>query len=228
MQKVSIKDWALQDRPREKLIAKGKSALSDAELLAILIGSGNRFESAVDLSKRILAEAGNKLASLGRLNLRELMEYNGIGEAKALTVIAAVELSRRRVLEPALAKAVIGGSKDIFNLFHPILGELNVEEFWMVTLTSGNTIIDKYLVSRGGVGATIADPKIIFKHAVQSLATGIVVLHNHPSDNLKPSRADMQLTRQLVESGKLLDVKVLDHLIIGASGYYSFADQGQL
>jgi DNA repair protein RadC len=228
VQRISIKKWAEDDRPREKLVAKGKGALSDAELLAILIGSGNKFESAVDLSKRILTEAGNKLGSLGRLNVQDLVKYNGIGEAKAISIIAAMELSRRRVMEPATAKVKVQGSRDAFELFHPQMSEMQVEEFWMICLNRANTVLDRVLISRGGVSGTVADPKIIFKHAIQCLASAIILVHNHPSDNVQPSEADVKLTRRLVESGRLLEVAVLDHIIVGETSYYSFADEGQV
>lgn len=225
---VSIKSWAEDDRPREKLMLKGQSALSDAELLAILIGSGSRNETAVDLAKRILAKAENNLSQLGKMTLTDLKGFKGMGEAKAITVMAAMELGRRRKQADRLEREQVSGSKDVFELMEPQLADLPHEEFWIILLNRSNKIIRKECVSRGGITGTIADLRLIFKPAIESLATGIIVCHNHPSGNVKPSDADVSLTRKIREAGSLLDIQLLDHLIIVEKGYYSFADEGKL
>ena len=197
-EKLSIKDWAIEDRPREKLIAKGLQSLSDAELIAILIGSGNREETAVELSKRILKSAGNNLNTLGKLNLNDLQKFKGIGDAKAITIVAALELGRRRKLSEIVERKIIRSSKDIFEFFHPILADLPHEEFWVVFLNQSNKIIDKYRVSQGGIAGTVIDVRLIMKAAIEKLASGIILCHNHPSGNLKPSGSDIKITKKCV------------------------------
>jgi len=225
---VSIKSWAEDDRPREKLMNKGHSALSDAELLAILIGSGSRNESAVDLAKRILAKADNNLSQLGKMTLADLKAFKGMGEAKAITIMAAMELGRRRKQADRIEREQVSGSKDVFELMEPQLADLPHEEFWIILLNRSNKIIRKECISRGGITGTVADLRLIFKPAIESLATGIIVCHNHPSGNIKPSDADVSLTRKIRDAGTLLDIQLLDHLIIVEKAYYSFADEGRL
>lgn len=225
---ISIKNWSEDDRPREKLMLKGKSVLSDAELIAILIGSGSRNESAVELSKKILASVGNNLNELGKLNLSQLCNFKGIGEAKAVTIIAAMELARRRRSEEVIELTKITSSKIIFEIMQPIIGELPHEEFWVLYLNNANKVIAKNQLSKGGMTGTVVDVRIIFKSALESGAVGILLCHNHPSGNLKPSEADIEITKKVKTAGKSLDINVLDHLIITQNGYYSFADEGIL
>jgi DNA repair protein RadC len=221
-----IRSWAEDDRPREKLLLKGKAALSDAELIAILIGSGSTSETAVDLSKRILQSLNNQLSELGKLSVKDLTKFKGIGEAKAISIIAAMELGRRRKDSEPEKRQKISSSRSAFEIFYPYLGDLNHEEFWVLYLNRANEVIGKENVSKGGISGTIVDPKVVFKAAVQFPASAIVLGHNHPSGQLKPSEADRQLTKKLKEAGNALDIPVLDHLIIGDGNYYSFADEG--
>ncbi len=223
---ISIKDWAHDDRPREKLVIKGKGALSDAELVAILIASGNRDESAVELSKRILQSLGNNLNRLAKLSVNDLIKFKGIGEAKAISIIASLELGRRRRTAGVLEKAKIGGSKDAFQILQLKLEDLPHEEFWVMLLNRANKVIDTKLVGRGGVSSTVVDSKVIFSFALESLASGIILGHNHPSGNLKPSNSDIRLTKKIVDAGKIMEVPVLDHIIVGDNDYFSFADEG--
>ena len=222
----SIKSWAEDDRPREKLLSKGKQALSDAELIAILIGSGSRAESAVELSKRILASINNNLSSLGKLSVADLMKFKGIGEAKAISIITALELGRRRRLEEALELPKITGSKAIFDIMQPLIGEIATEEFWIIYLNNSNKILHKSQLSSGGLTGTVVDVRLVFKKAVEINSTAIILCHNHPSGNTKPSDADIQLTKKMKLGGETLDVKVLDHVIITEKAYFSFADEG--
>lgn len=220
----SIKNWKEDDRPREKLLLKGKDSLSDAELIAILISSGNREESAVDLSKRILTHSNNNLSALGKLSVNDLIQFKGIGEAKAITIITALELGRRRRLEVALVKPKISSSKAVFEIMQPIIGELLHEEFWLLYLNNSNKIIYKNKLSSGGITGTLVDVRMLFKKVLELSAVAVILSHNHPSGNLKPSKADIDLTKKIQEAGKTLDIKVLDHLIITEKDYFSFAD----
>ena len=220
-----ITNWSEDDRPREKLMLKGKSVLSDAELIAILIGSGSRKESAVDLSKRILASADN-LNVLGKMSISQLMNFRGIGEAKAITIIAALELGRRRRAEDTVELIKITSSKRVFEIMQPIIGELPHEEFWVLFLNNSNKVISKSQLSKGGMTGTIVDVRLVFKLALESGATALILCHNHPSGNLQPSDADRKITKKIKLAGDSLDVKVLDHLIITETNYYSFVDQG--
>ncbi len=222
----SIKYWAEGDRPREKLMRKGKTALSDAELIAILIGSGNREESAVELSRRILAQADNKLKELGRMSVNRLMKYKGIGEAKAISIVAALELGRRRRGEEALKRSKITSSKSVFEILQPLLGDLNHEEFWILYLNNANKVLLKKQLSKGGITGTIVDVRITFREALEIGATSIILAHNHPSGTLKLSQPDIRLTKKLKNAGQSLDIKILDHLIITQNAYFSFADEG--
>jgi len=221
---VSIKNWKEDDRPREKLISKGKEVLSDAELIAILIGSGSREESAVDLAKRIITYANNNLNELGKLSLNDFMQFKGIGEAKAVTIITALELGRRRRLEKALVKPEIKSSKAVFEIMQPIIGDLSHEEFWVLYLNNSNKIIYRNQLSSGGITGTMVDVRLLFKKAVALSAIAIVLSHNHPSGSLKPSASDKNLTLKIQKAGEVLDIKVLDHLIITEKEYFSFAD----
>lgn len=228
MEKLTIKSWALDDRPREKLISKGKNALSDAELMAILIGSGSREESAVDLSKRILNSVNGNINELAKLSLENLMQFKGIGEAKAITIITALELGKRRQLETALEKPKITSSKALFNVMQPIIGDLPHEEFWVLFLNNSNKVLAKHQVSKGGLTATVVDVRLLFKRALELASVAMIICHNHPSGKLTPSEADKQLTQKIKNAGLTLDVKLLDHLIITEKDYFSFADEGQL
>lgn len=225
---LNIKSWAAEDRPREKLVLKGKATLSDAELIAILLGTGTSKLSAVDLAKNILQAVNNDLNELARLTVKDLMKIKGIGEAKAITIISALELGRRRKDFQAEEKPKIGGSADAYEILKADLLDIPHEAFWIILLNRANRVIKKHQISQGGVAGTVADPKIIFKVAVEELASGIILAHNHPSGNLNASQADIDLTKKLKESGKLLDIQVLDHLIIAGKKYFSFADEGLL
>lgn len=225
---LSIKNWKEDDRPREKLSNKGRVTLSDAELIAILIGSGNRDESAVCLAKRILASVNNNLNALGRLTLNQLMQFKGIGEAKAITIAAALELGRRRRSEEALRKIKINSSASVFEFMQPILGELPHEEFWIIYLNNSHKIIQTSQLSKGGITGTLVDVRLALKTALEVGATSIILTHNHPSGTLKPSEADKKLTQKLKNASESLDIKVLDHLIITEKTYFSFADQSLL
>jgi DNA repair protein RadC len=224
----SIKCWSPEDRPREKLILKGKAALSDAELIAILLGTGSQSLSAVDLGKQILMSVDNNLNALGGMTVRDLTRIKGIGEAKAISIVAALELGRRRKELSPEEKPKITGSKDAYEILKAELTDLSHEEFWVLLLNRANRLIRKQRVSQGGVAGTVADPRIIFKMAVDELASGIIVAHNHPSGNLSASQADVALTQRLKDGGKLLEIQVLDHLILAGHNYFSFADEGIL
>ena len=223
---LRIKSWSPEDRPREKLLMKGTSALSHAELIAILIGSGTATLSAVEVAKKILQAAENNLHKLAQLSVNDLMKVKGIGEAKAVTIIAAFELGRRRKDIDPEEKPRISGSKDGFEQVKADLMDLPHEEFWVILLNRANRMIKKKRVSEGGVSGTVADPKIIFKLALEELASGVIVVHNHPSGNLAASQSDIDLTKKLKEAGKFLEVQLLDHLIIAGQKYFSFADEG--
>lgn len=225
-QKISIKDWAEDDKPREKLLYKGPAALSNAELIAILIGSGNNEESAVALSKRIMNEVNDNLAELSRLTISDLQRYKGIGEAKAITIAAALELGRRRSTSILNEKPQLKDSKTAFILLQKELGDLNYENFCILLLNRANKVLRTVKISDGGITGTVVDPRKVFKIALDNNATSIILGHNHPSGQLTPSDADIKLTRKLKEAGDMLDLPVLDHLIIGDGNYYSFADEG--
>lgn len=224
----SIKNWNQDDQPREKLLYKGKVALSDAELVAILIGSGNREESAVALCKRILASVDNNLSELGKLSIKQLMAFKGIGEAKAISIAAAMELGCRRRSEEALEREKITSSASVFELMQPIIGELEHEEFWIIYLNNSNKVIQKNQLSKGGITGTLVDVRLVLKNALEVGATGLILAHNHPSGTLKPSEADKQITKKLKIASQSLDIKVLDHLIVTEKAYFSFADENIL
>ncbi|MCT4581026.1 MAG: DNA repair protein RadC [Flavobacteriales bacterium] len=225
-QKISITEWDLADRPREKLLDKGRQTLTNAELIAILIGSGNREETAVELSKKILKSANNSLIELGQMTLDRLMEFKGVGTAKAVSIAAALELGRRRKTEEVPVLYAIKSSKDAYEQLTPLFEDLPHEEFWVMGLSRSNKVLFKKQISKGGVSGTIADIKLIFKPAIEKLASALIIAHNHPSGQLKPSASDLRLTDKLVETGKIMDIPILDHLVIANQTYYSFADEG--
>lgn len=224
-QKLGIKEWAEADRPREKLLLQGRRQLTDAELIAILIGSGSRTETAVDLSKRILNFYNNDLAKVAKLSVKELSKFKGIGEAKAISIVAALELGRRRKETEKEDPVKISCSKDAYEVLKADLEDVPHEEFWILLLNRANFVISKQFVSKGGLSGTVADPKIIFKIAIENSAAHIVLAHNHPSGNLKASAADIALTKKMVQSGLLLEIPIYDHLIISDHSYLSMADE---
>ncbi len=221
-----INQWAEDDRPREKFLLKGKSALSDSELLAILIGSGSRNESAVQLCQRILASSENNLNTLGKMSISQLMQFKGIGEAKAISIAAALELGRRRREEDTIELKKITSSKAVFDIMQPVIGELPHEEFWVLYLNNSNKVIYKAQLSKGGITGTVVDIRIIFKMAFEQNATGLILSHNHPSGKLMASDADLKITKRIKEAGQTLEIQVLDHIIITENGYLSFQDEG--
>jgi len=227
-QSLKIKDWAVEERPREKLLRKGMASLSDAELIALLIRTGSPGEPAVDLARRILRDAGHNLNEMGKLSVQDLQKYHGIGQAKAITIAAALELGRRRKLSALREKRVVHSSRDAFEFLHPHLEDKPHEEFWVLFLNRANRIIEEVKISQGGLSGTVTDVKIILKHAIDRRASGMILCHNHPSGNTTPSRADFNITRKLKNAAAYLDIQVLDHLITGEDEYYSFADEGAL
>lgn len=227
-QTVPITEWANADQPREKLLEKGKGILTDAELIGILIGSGSKTETAVELARRILSSVGNDLNALGKLNVAQLCKFKGIGEAKAISIIAALELGKRmKVLESPQRIRIIN-SKLVFEAIRNEIGDLLHEEFWVLYLDRSNHIIRKSNISKGGVSGTVVDARIIFKQAIENLASSIVLCHNHPSGNLKPSEEDIRITKKLKDAGKLVDIAIIDHIIIAGNNFFSFADEGLL
>ena len=227
-EKFSIKQWAEDDRPREKLVLKGKHTLSDAELLAIILGSGSVELSALDLAKRILSSVNNDLYHLGKLTLTDLKSFKGIGEAKAVSILAALELGKRRKFAEKSESSKIISSNDVFDVMKQDIADLKHEEFWILCLRQNNTLIAKHKISMGGVSRTIVDPKLVFNLALKDLASSIVICHNHPSGNLKPSELDIQLTKNIHTNARLLEIALLDHVIVTENGYYSFRDNNQL
>lgn len=223
---IKITDWAVEDRPREKMIRKGISTLSDAELLAILISSGTRKKSAVDLGRELLGSVSNNLNSLGKLSVSDLLKFRGIGPARAVTISAALELGRRRNSAELPDAVQIRCSKDAADIFFPILADLPHEEFWILFLNRSNRVIDRMKISQGGVSGTVTDVRIIMKKAVEWLASGIIVCHNHPSGNMNPSDSDSKITGKIKDAGSIMDIQLLDHIIISGKDYYSFADNG--
>ncbi|MDX2191667.1 MAG: DNA repair protein RadC [Bacteroidota bacterium] len=225
---LSIKSWAEQDRPREKLLQKGKLTLTDAELIAILLGSGTRSMSAVELAKIILKSCNNDLNALSQLSIKELMKFKGIGEAKAITIAAALELARRKSDTFTKTTDQIKTPKDAYEAIKPELLDLNLEQFWIILLSRSNRVIKKIQISSGGISGTVVDVKVILKHALEHLASGVVLYHNHPSGNLEPSNEDKQITQKIKAAAKSMDINIFDHLIFTNSGFYSFADEGIL
>jgi DNA repair protein RadC len=226
--KNSIKNWAEEDRPREKLLLKGRSSLTDSELLAILIGSGSADLSAVELAKKIMNETKNNLNELAQLSLKDLMKFKGIGEAKAVTIAAALEMGRRRNTSEIIKNQKLDSSNSVYQYLKPYLLDLKHEEFWIILLKRNLEIIKSEQVSSGGTAGTVVDPKIIFKIALENQASNIILAHNHPSGNLNPSQADLLITQKLLNAGEVLDIRIADHLIFTNNGYYSFADNGNL
>jgi DNA repair protein RadC len=225
---IKITDCAVEDRPREKLYQKGTSSLSDAELLAILIGSGTRKRSAVDLGRELLSMVNNNLNSLGKQTIADLTKIKGIGNARAITIAAALELGRRRKLAETPEIPQIKCSKDVFDMLSPILSDLPHEEFWILFLNRSNKVMNRMKLSQGGISGTVTDVRMVMKRAIEYLASGIIVCHNHPSGNLNPSESDTRITQKIKEAGNIMDIQLLDHLIISEKEYYSFADNGLL
>ncbi|MBN1413769.1 MAG: DNA repair protein RadC [Bacteroidales bacterium] len=221
----SIKEWAVEDRPREKLLAKGTQSLSNSELIAILIGSGTKNQSAVELARRILSNAGNDLDQLGRFSVADFMKIKGIGRAKAISIVSALELGRRRKDSESADRMKITSSDDVFKTLYPHLADLSHEEFWILLLNRSNKIIEKRKISQGGIAGTVTDVRMILKSAIEVLASSIILCHNHPSGNLQPSEADIQITQKLKDSAHIMDIRLLDHIIIAGKQYYSFADE---
>lgn len=228
MENFSIKSWAEDDRPREKLSLKGKSVLSDAELIAILIGSGSRSESAVELSKRILASVDNNLNALGKLSIKQLCEFKGVGEAKAISIIAALEVGKRQKNEEVVKLERITSSLITFNIMQPIIGDLFHEEFWVLYLNNNMKVVFKSQLSKGGLTATLVDIRMIFKMAFEHNAVSIILVHNHPSGAIKPSQADLDVTKKIKIAASHLEINLIDHLIITQNDYYSFKDDNNL
>lgn len=221
---LNIKSWAEEDRPREKFLTKGKSSLSDAELIAILIGSGNANLSAVDLAKLILNKAGNDLNRLAKMSIQDLMQFKGMGEAKAISIAAALELGRRKIDIEKETKPKISSSKQAYELMKPHLSDLPYEEFWVLYLNRANQLITKEIIGRGGISGVYVDKRLVMKQALQFMASSIVLIHNHPSGNLEPSQQDIKITIEIRDAGKMLEINVLDHLIFTDNGYFSFAE----
>lgn len=226
--KLSIPEWSKEDRPRERMLARGPKAMTDVELVAILIRSGTPTESALDLARIILNKAGNDLHKLAALNTTDLMKIKGVGEAKAMGIVAALELGQRRRDLTVAERPLISTSRAAFEILQPMVADLPHEEFWLLLLDRGNRLLERIKVSQGGMHGTVADPKLIFREALDRRASSVILCHNHPSGQLRPSAEDISLTRKLVEGGRFLDIAVQDHLIITTGGYYSFADNGQL
>lgn len=225
---MSIKFLAEDDRPREKFLLKGKSALSDSELLAIILGSGNNEDSAVELARKILASVDYNWQKLSKLSIKDLMKFKGIGEAKAISVAAALEIGRRKAAQEIPEKEKVTSVNDLFKIFSQYLSDLQTEEFWAIFLNQKNHVIYKTQISKGGISGTLVDVRVIFRMAIEHFATSVVVAHNHPTGNLNPSQADISITRKIKEAGDLLDIKLLDHLIIGENSFFSFSEQGLL
>ena len=223
---LKITDWAAEDRPRYKLVQKGTASLSDAELLAILISSGTKDKSAVDLGREMLGLVNNNLNALGKLTIHDFKKLRGIGEARAVTIAAALELGRRRKLAEVPDVVQIRSSKDVADIFQPLLSDLLHEEFWILFLNRSNKVINRMKLSQGGISGTVTDVRMVMKKAIEYLASGIIVCHNHPSGNLNPSESDSKITQKIKEAGNLMDIQLLDHLIISEKDYYSFADNG--
>ena len=226
---MPINKWANEDRPREKLIVKGKGQLSKAELIAILIGSGNNNATAVDLARKILDSVHNNFAELSRLSVADLCKFKGIGEAKAISIIAALEIGRRRRADDTLIKkSKIQSSSDVYEIIYAELSDKPHEEFWILLLDRANQLINKVCISEGGISGTVADPKKIFKLALDHNCSSIILAHNHPSNNLQPSENDTKLTNSLLKAAQTLEINVLDHIIVGSDNYFSFADEGMI
>jgi len=228
VEKLKIKDLAIEDRPREKLLKRGVMSLSDAEIIALLIGSGSRKESAVELGQKILVDSQNNLNELGRHTVHDLQKYNGIGEAKAVIIVAAMELGKRRKISEIIDKVQITSSRNVFERFHPYMQDLLHEEFWVVYMNRANKIVDEYRISEGGTSGTVVDVKKVIKRALEKNSSTIILCHNHPSGNIQPSKSDAQVTQKLKQAAQFMEMQLLDHLVIGQGKYFSFADEGEL
>lgn len=228
MQHVSIKHWAVEDRPREKMQLQGVKALTDAELCAILIGTGTKTESAVDIAKRVLVQANNDLFRLGTFTIQDFLKIKGIGPAKAISLMAALEIGRRRTGGEKQKVVKITASSDVYRYMSQYVSDIPHEEFWVLYLRRNNTIVSAEKISMGGVSGTVIDIRIIAKRAIEFLASGIILCHNHPSGNIQPSEADIQITKKMKNTAELFDCSVLDHIIIAQQSYFSFADEGVL
>ena len=222
----ALKTWAVEERPREKVMANGVQYLSDSELLAILMGSGTKNMTAVELARNVLRTVGNSLHELGRQSVGDLVKIKGVGPAKAISVLAAMELGRRRSGLHQTEKIPVKSSKTVFSLFHPLLGDLEHEEFWLLMLNRANKVLGRFKVSQGGLSGTVIDTRIILKKALDNLSSSIIVCHNHPSGNNQPSDADVKITEKLKKAAEMLEIKLLDHIIIADKSYFSFADEG--
>ena len=225
---MSIKFLAEDDRPREKFLLKGKTSLSDSELLAIILGSGNNEDSAVELARKILASVENNWQNLSKLSIKDLMKFKGIGEAKAISVAATLEIGRRKASQETPEKTSISSARDSYNIFSQHLSDLRTEEFWAIFLNQKNQIVYKTQISKGGISGTLVDVRVLFRIALEHFATSIIVAHNHPSGSLKPSLEDIQITKSIKNAGEILNVTLLDHLIIGDNSFLSFAEEGLL
>lgn len=226
MNKLNINQWAEEDRPREKMMLKGACALSDAELLAILIGSGNQEESAVALMQRVLQACHNDLSALSKWELRDFKQFKGLGEAKSISILAALELGRRRSDAKGLERTSIRSSADIFEIFHPLMRDLPTEEFWILLLNQANKVIDKVCISKGGIDQTAVDVRLILREALLQRATQIILIHNHPSGNIRPSKEDRNLTQAVKKSAEAMNIRLTDHVIVADGAFFSFNDEG--
>lgn len=225
---MNIKSLAEEERPREKLLLRGKQSLSDAELLAIILGSGSKFESSITLAQRILSSVNHNWNELAKLTIRDLCKFNGVGKVKAIEIITSLEIGRRKSLQQALKKEKISSSKDAYNILQPIIGDLMIEEFWVIYLSRSNKILSKEKISQGGITGTMVDNRLIFKHAIELNAVSLIISHNHPSGNIQPSNSDIQITHEIKKAGNLLNITLMDHLIVTQTSFFSFADENLL
>lgn len=225
---MNIKSLAEEERPREKLLLRGKQSLSDAELLAIILGSGSKSESSITLAQRILSSVNHNWNELAKLTIRDLCKFNGVGKVKAIEIITSLEIGRRKSLQQALKKEKISSSKDAYNILQPIIGDLMIEEFWVIYLSRSNKILSKEKISQGGITGTMVDNRLIFKHAIELNAVSLIISHNHPSGNIQPSNSDIQITHEIKKAGNLLNITLTDHLIVTQTSFFSFADENLL
>lgn len=225
---MNIKSLAEEERPREKLLLRGKQSLSDAELLAIILGSGSKSESSITLAQRILSSVNHNWNELAKLTIRDLCKFNGVGKVKAIEIITSLEIGRRKSLQQALKKEKISSSKDAYNILQPIIGNLMIEEFWVIYLSRSNKILSKEKISQGGITGTMVDNRLIFKHAIELNAVSLIISHNHPSGNIQPSNSDIQITHEIKKAGNLLNITLMDHLIVTQTSFFSFADENLL
>ncbi|WP_303811725.1 DNA repair protein RadC [Apibacter mensalis] len=225
---MNIKSLAEEERPREKLLLRGKQSLSDAELLAIILGSGSKSESSITLAQRILSSVNHNWNELAKLTIRDLCKFNGVGKVKAIEIITSLEIGRRKALQQALKKEKISSSKDAYNILQPIIGDLMIEEFWVIYLSRSNKILSKEKISQGGITGTMVDNRLIFKHAIELNAVSLIISHNHPSGNIQPSNSDIQITHEIKKAGNLLNITLMDHLIVTQTSFFSFADENLL